>query len=152
VRGVDASIPVYEPGLMTRTRLAALGPRLLAVTLLAIFGAAVLALSSVGIYAVISQSVQERSQEIRIRLTFGAEPRRLFTDEMRRAARLVTVSACAGAAGAWAALRLIAAVWSGFGGSLMLPLAASTAILMVLALAATAVPAYRACRLDLMHR
>jgi predicted permease len=152
VRGVDASIPVYEPALLSQTRLAALGARLLAVTLLAVFGVAVLALSAVGIYAVISQSVQERSQEIRIRLTFGAEPRRLFTDEMRRAARLVTLSAAVGLLGATAALRLLAAEWPSFAGSVTLPLASSTTILIVLALAATAIPACRASRLNLMNR
>jgi hypothetical protein len=152
VRAVDADMPVYEPALLTQTQLAALGPRLLAVTLLGGFGAAVLALSSLGIYAVVSQSVQERAQELRIRLTFGAEPRRLFVDEMRRVARLVTISAAAGFAGAIGALRLLGAAWAGFAGSAIKPLAASTAILIVLALAATAIPAYRACRLDTLNR
>ena len=152
VRGVDASIPIYEPTLLSQAQLAALGPRLLAVTLLGVFGVAVLALSSIGIYAVVSQSVQERSQELRIRLTFGAEPRRLFTDEMRRAARLIALSAGAGAAGAAVALRLLASAWTGFAGSAAVPLLASTALLILLALSATAIPAYRACRLDIMNR
>jgi putative ABC transport system permease protein len=152
VRAVDADIPVYEPAPLSETQLAALGPRLLAVTLLGGFGAAVLALSSLGIYAVVSQSVQERAQELRIRLTFGAEPRRLFVDEMRRVARLVTFSAAAGFAGAIGALRLLGATWAGFAGSAMKPLGTSTAILIVLALVATAIPAYRACRLETLNR
>jgi putative ABC transport system permease protein len=152
VRGVDADIPVYEPALLSQTRLDALGPKLLAVTLLAMFGAAVLALSSVGIYAVVSQSVEERAQELRIRLTFGAEPHQLFAREMRRAARLVSLSASAGVVAAVIVLRWLASASAGFAGSMMLPLVASTAALMLLALLATAVPAYRACRLEIVNR
>jgi putative ABC transport system permease protein len=152
VRGVDGGIPVYEPALLSQLRVAALGPKLLAATLLGVFGLAVLALSSVGIYAVVSRSVHERAQEIRIRLTFGAEPRRLCTGEVSRVTRLVSASAAAGLAAAFAALRLLAAAWAGLAGPALLPLGASTAVLIALALAATAIPASRACRLDLMNR
>jgi putative ABC transport system permease protein len=152
VRSVDATIPVYEPAMLSQLQLAALGPKLLAVTLLGVFGIAVLALSSLGIYAVVSQSVEERAQELRIRLTFGAEPRWLFVAEMRRVARVVTLSAVAGLAAAIGALRLLAATWTGFGGSVAMPLGISTTILILLALSATAVPAYRACRLQLRDR
>jgi len=96
---------------------------------------------------VVSQSVQERGQELRIRLTFGAAPRQLFIAELRRTGRIVIVSAAAGAFAALGALRLLAATFAGFTGSIAFPLAASTALLIVLALAATAVPAYQACRL-----
>ena len=114
--------------------------------------ATVLALSSAGIYAVVSQSVQERRQELRIRMTFGAEPRQLFVAELRRAGRLVIVSAVVGGAAALAALRLLAATVAGFAGPIALPLAASTALLMLLALAATAIPASQACRRDVLTR
>ena len=103
-------------------------------------------------YAVVSQSVLERAQEIRIRMTFGAEPRRLFTAEMMRAGRLVSVSAIGGVAAACAAPRVLSGAFSGFGGSQIAPLAASTGVLAALAAAATAVPAWRACRRSAMGR
>jgi hypothetical protein len=106
----------------------------------------------VGIYAVVSQSVQERSQELRIRLTFGAAQRHLFAGEMKRATRLILLSAGAGVVGAAAALRVLAAEWNSFTAPVLLPPAASTVLLVALALVATAIPAYRACRLDLMNR
>jgi putative ABC transport system permease protein len=146
VRAVDRDIPIYRPEMLEQTQIGVLGPQLLAAALLALFGFAVLALSSVGIYAVVSQSVQERAQEIRIRMTFGAEPRRLFAAEMMRAGRLVSVSAIGGVAVACAALRVLSGAFSGFGGSPIAPLAASTGVLAALAAAATAVPAWRACR------
>jgi len=152
VRAVDATIPVYGPEMLTQTQLSALGAKLLAVTLLGVFAVAVLALSSAGIYAVVSQSVQERRQELRIRLTFGAEPRQLFAAELLRGGRLVILSATIGGAAALAALRLLAATFVGFSESAVLPLAASTALLIVLALLSTAIPAYGACRHDALSR
>jgi len=89
---------------------------------------------------------------LRIRLTFGAEPRQLFLGELARAARLVAVSACLGTAIAMAALRLLTASFSGFSESIAEPLAASVAIVVALALAATAIPAAQACRLDVLNR
>jgi hypothetical protein len=152
VRAIDASLPVYGPEMLTQTQLSALGAKLLAVTLLGVFAVAVLTLSSAGIYAVVSQSVQERGQELRIRLTFGAEPRQLFAAELLRAGRLVIVSAAIGGAAAIAAIRLLAATLVGFGESTALPLAASIGLLVVLALASTAIPAYQACRRDVLSR
>jgi ABC-type antimicrobial peptide transport system permease subunit len=152
VRAVDASIPVYGPEMLAQTQLSALGAKLLAVTLLGVFAVSVLALSSAGIYAVVSQSVQERRQELRIRLTFGAEPSQLFAAELIRVARLVLLSAAIGGGAALGALRLLAATFVGFSESAILPLAASTAILVVLAMASTAIPAYAACRRDVLSR
>jgi putative ABC transport system permease protein len=152
VRAVDPELPVYGAEMLAQTQLAALGAKLLAVALLGVFAATVLALSSAGIYAVVSQSVQERRQELRIRMTFGAEPQQLFVAELRRAGRLVIVSAVVGGAAAVAALRLLAATFAGFAGPVAVPLAASTALLMLLALAATAIPASQACRRDVLSR
>jgi predicted permease len=152
VHDVDPALPVYEPEMLSQTRLAALGAKLLAVTLLGVFAAAVLALSSAGLYAVVSQSVQERGQEFRIRLTFGAEPHRLFASELGRAGRLIVASALIGLALALAVLRLLEVTFVGFAGAIAWPLAASTALLIVLALIATAIPAYRACHRDVLSR
>jgi ABC-type antimicrobial peptide transport system permease subunit len=152
VRGVNADIPVYSPTMLTQSRLDVLGARLLAVTVLGIFGLTVLALSSVGIYAVVSQSVQERAHELRIRLTFGANPMSLLAGELARAARLIVVSVVVGIGVAVLVLRVIGATFQGFSGSIVTALAGSTTALVALAFVATAIPAWRAVRGDLMTR
>jgi ABC-type antimicrobial peptide transport system permease subunit len=145
-------MPVYSPEMLAQSRLDVLGPRLLAVTLLGLFGATVLILSSVGVYVVVSQSVQERAHELRIRLTFGAEPTRLLVGEMARAGRLIGLSALAGTAIALGALRMISSAFRGFAGAPWLPIAASTTCLAALALAATALPAWKAVRRGIVSR
>jgi predicted permease len=147
VRDVDAELPVYQPETLQQARVDALGPQLLAVTLLGVFAASVLAVSALGVYAVVSQSVGERALELRIRLTFGASPPQLFAGELTRSAKLIAMSVAGGLATAVAALRWLAAAFEGFGGAAAWPLAISSAALVGVALAATAVPAWRACQL-----
>jgi hypothetical protein len=147
VRSVDAAIPVYSPDTLERQQLAVLGPKLLAVTLLGLFAATVLVLSTVGIHAVVSQSMQERQQELRIRLAFGAAPGRLFRREMSRTAVLAVVSGAIGSAAAAAALRALSAWFAGFAGAVGIALLASVGAVVLLALLATARPAWRACRI-----
>jgi predicted permease len=144
VRGVNADMPVYAPEMLAQSRIDVLGPRLLAVTLLGLFGATVLILSAVGVYAVVSQSVQERAHELRIRLTFGADPGRLLVGELARSGRLICLSAAAGTVVALAALRIIASTFRGYAGAPGLAIAASTTCLALLGFAATAIPAWRA--------
>ena len=105
-----------------------------------------LALSSVGVYAVVSQSVQERAGEIWIRLTFGADPRRLFVAELARSGRTIGASVAVGTSIAIAVLRVLASRVEGFGAPAGLPLALSACTLVALALIATALPAARVVR------
>ena len=152
IRGANADMPVYSPEMLAQSRLDVLGPRLLAVTLLGLFGATVLILSAVGVYAVVSQSVQERAHELRIRLTFGADPGRLLLGELARSGRLICLSGVAGTAVALAALRIIASAFRGFAGAPGLAIAASTTCLSLLGFAATAIPAWKAVNRDIAAR
>ena len=152
VRTVDADVPVYQPEMLSQAQVAALGPQLLAVTLLGIFAASALAVSALGVYSVVSQSVGERAQELRIRLAFGANPARLFAGELSRSGTLIAASVAAGGASAVAALRVLASAFEGFAGHTAAPLLLSAAALVVVALAATAIPAWRACQPRALNR
>jgi ABC-type antimicrobial peptide transport system permease subunit len=100
----------------------------------------------------VGESVQERGQELRVRLTFGAAPSQLFVAELRRVGWLVIISAGIGGVAAFASLRALAATVPGFAGPILMPLVASTALLIVLALAATTIPASQACHLNIWER
>ena len=141
---VDPAIPVYDPSTLQQQRVAVLGPKLLAVALLAVFAATAIALSAAGIYAIVSQSVQERSRELRIRLAFGAEPGRLFRGELARTGRLVAVAAAIGGSIAIATMRMLASTFAVLAATTP-ALFVSVGVIMIVAFLATLWPAWRAC-------
>ena len=143
---VDPGMPIYEPRMLEQLRVDTLGPQLLAAFVLGLFGAAVLALSAFGIFAVISQSVADRRREIAIRMTLGADRWTLFRGEMLNVARLVGASGAIGAIAAFAILRLLAARSVVFPPAAGAPVFAAVASVIVIAVAAAAIPAARACR------
>jgi len=65
-------------------------------TLFAIFGAAALLLASVGIYAVVSFSVGQRTQEIGVRVALGAAPSRVMRLLLGQGARQLLVGLAVG--------------------------------------------------------
>jgi len=144
VANVDPQIPVFGAEMLSQTREAVIGPQLLAVLLLGLFGGTVLVLSAIGLYAVISQSVQERAREISIRMTFGATPVQMFTGEMLRAARVVAISAAVGGIATIAGLRFADAAALAAGG--WWPVLVAAAAVSAVAMLATSIPAYRASR------
>jgi len=130
--------------LVIRPRRALIMCSVLAVALLAVFAATAIALSAAGIYAIVSQSVQERSRELRIRLAFGAEPGRLFRGELARTGRLVAVAAAIGGSIAIATMRMLASTFAVLAATTP-ALFVSVGVIMIVAFLATVWPAWRAC-------
>jgi putative ABC transport system permease protein len=141
---VRGDIPLFSVEMLEAARAASIGPQWLAVLLLALFGATAMVLSAIGIYAVVAQSVQERGREIAIRMTFGAEPRQVFLNELARGGYTVAISSVVGAAVALLSVTMLSA--AGFQSVSWQPIGISTGLVAALALAATAIPAHRATR------
>jgi hypothetical protein len=73
VAQLDSNLPVYFPGTPARSHAEVLsGPRLVA-QLFSIFGVVAFILSAVGLYGVMSFSVNQRTQEFGIRMALGAD-------------------------------------------------------------------------------
>jgi len=143
VAKVDPDIPVYGAELLGDARAATIGPQLLAVLLLALFASVALILSTVGLYAIMSQSVLERLREMSIRITFGAPPNELFRRELARGGKVILASIGIGLTLAIVALPLangptIASAW--------VPLAAAALMVGVTGLLACGIPAYTGSR------
>jgi putative ABC transport system permease protein len=118
--------------------------------LLSIFGASALVLASIGIYGLMAYSVQQRTQEMGIRMALGADRGRIRNLVVWQGMQLTIVGVVVGAAAAFGLTRLIASLL--FGVKTWDPIVFVTVpvVLAAVALLAVWLPATRASRLDPM--
>ena len=107
-----------------------------------------LLVSTLGLYGVISQLVVERTAEIGIRVALGAQLRDIALLILGQGVRLAATGLVLGIAGAFALARLLASFMPGILGQDPLVVAASSALLVSVALLACWIPARRAARVD----
>ncbi|HEU5358034.1 MAG TPA: FtsX-like permease family protein, partial [Gemmatimonadales bacterium] len=100
------------------------------------------------IYGLMAYLVQQRTREFGIRMALGARQQDVLGMVLRHGAVLVGVGVIAGIAGAMLATRLIANQLFGVGKFDAVTFASVSLLLVVIALAATWLPAYRATRVD----
>ena len=96
----------------------------------------------------ISYLVTQSTREIGVRIALGALPRHVLGVVIGRGMLFAGLGAIVGLAGALALTRLLASQLYGVQPTDALTLAAVTALLLVVALAACVVPARRATRVD----
>lgn len=119
--------------------------------LLTIFGAAALILASIGIYGLMAYSVQQRTQELGIRMALGADRAGIRRLVVRQGMQLAFIGVVVGVAAAFGLTRLISSFL--FGVKSWDPIAFITIpiLLLLVALAAVWLPAVRAAKLDPMQ-
>jgi putative ABC transport system permease protein len=122
-------------------------PRFLA-QLMGAYAALALLLAAVGIYGVMSYNVTQRTHEIGVRMALGAEPLEVLRIVLRRGLLLTGVGLAIGLAGALALGRVVQSLLFNVRASDPLTLAAVAALLAVVALLASYLPARRATRVD----
>jgi predicted permease len=125
-------------------------PRRFTVFLLGGFALFALALASLGIYALISYSVNQRTQEIGIRMALGATARDVQTRIIGQTLRLAIIGLVAGAGASWLLARSASGLLFGVTARDPQTFVAMAAVLAVVALVAGYVPARRASRIDPM--
>jgi predicted permease len=124
-------------------------PRLLA-ALSGFFGAVALLLAMIGLYGTLSNAVTSRRREIGVRLALGAAPIGVLRMVLGEVGRLVVVGIVLGVAATLASSRLLSAFLFGVTPNDPATLGMSAGALVGIALAAGALPALRAARLDPM--
>jgi putative ABC transport system permease protein len=112
------------------------------------FGLLALVLASVGIAGVVSYSVAQRTQEIGVRMALGAQRRDVLRLIVGHSVAWSAAGVVVGLAAAWGLLRLLRTLLFGVEPTNPFVLAAVSAILIAVALAASYVPARRATRID----
>ena len=118
--------------------------------LLSLFAAAALLLAAVGIYGVVSYSVEQRTREIGVRATLGATRKDILQLVLRESLGVTLVGVGVGITGALALSRLLSAQLFGVGPADPLTFITVPIILCCTALVATYVPARRAMSADPM--
>jgi macrolide transport system ATP-binding/permease protein len=122
-------------------------PRMAAL-LLAIFGGLALVLSAVGLYGVIAFSVGQRTQEIGVRMALGADRGAVLRSVLAQGARVSAIGLVIGVVAAIFATPLLQGLLVNVSPVDPLTFAGTAAILLLVALVATWIPARRAAALD----
>jgi putative ABC transport system permease protein len=146
IRALDPEQPVQGVRTMVEVRDALLSSQRLSALLLGLFAALALALATVGIYSVLSYIVRGRSREIGIRSALGAQSRDVVRMVVREGMTPALGGIAAGALAALLASLSLERLVFGVSASDPLTLTAVAALLAIVALLASLVPAYRAAR------
>jgi predicted permease len=145
---VDSGSPIYHVKPLEGYYSERLANRTFALALLSLLGALAVMLAALGIYGVISYSVVQRTKELGIRIALGAGYGDLLTLVLRQALSLI---------GAGLAIGLVSSLWlARLLGTLLFqvapadPATSVTVALLLgsIALAAAALPAFRAMAID----
>jgi ABC-type antimicrobial peptide transport system permease subunit len=143
---LDADQPLYNISTIERDLGAAHLQRRAAMFLITIFALVALALASVGIYGLVSHSVQDRVREIGIRMALGADGKSIVRLVLRQVLAIVGVGSILGLGGSIALSGSLRALVFGISATDPATLVAVVAILVAVALFAAASPAVRAAR------
>jgi ABC-type antimicrobial peptide transport system permease subunit len=145
---LDAHVPLNNPFTMRRILNQSLWPARLAAILLGALGVLALTLASAGLYGVMAYSVTQRTREIGVRMALGADRSQVLTMVLRQAITLVVIGLAIGVTGALAVARVVTRLLFGMSATDPATFVGVCLILVVIAMLASYVPAWRASRLD----
>ena len=149
VRGVDATLPIHDVLTMDDIVRDSLARERVGSLMSTCFAVTALLMATLGVYGLLSYGVRQRTVEIGTRMALGADPRDILSLVIGGGMKLACAGVILGAAGAIAVATMLTRFleierigW--------LPFAASTLIVIVVAIAASSFPAWRAARLSPM--
>ncbi len=150
LRAADATQAVSNMRTMDDVLSVSLARRRFNMLLLSVFASLALLLSSIGIYGVMSYSVQQRTHEIGIRMALGAQARDVLWLIIRQGLAMTLIGVTLGLVAAIALTRLMETLLFGVSATDPLTFTMITFLLTFIALLACWIPARRATRVDPM--
>jgi predicted lysophospholipase L1 biosynthesis ABC-type transport system permease subunit len=148
IREIEPQRAVYGASTLTETLSESLSQPRLNTILLALFAVTALLLAAVGLYGMLAHFVSQRRREIGVRMALGARPGQVLAEVARHGALITGIGVALGLAGALALARVMETLV--FGVPTRDPLTFAV-VPVVLAAAATIIPARRAARVHPME-
>lgn len=148
VRALDPNLPTASIATMEERMRMPLWPSRTAAGFLTICATLAVLLGSIGLFGVMYFAVSQRTREFGIRSALGATRRRVITLVLNEGLRLTVPGILLGASGGYLAGRLLSRMLFGVSPADPLTFGATAAIELAVALLASALPAYRAMRVD----
>jgi predicted permease len=158
VAGLRAALQTAVPNLpyvRTRSLQEVIAPRYqswrIGATLFGLFASVALVLASLGIYSVLAYTVRGRTRELGIRLALGALPASLLQLVVRDGLKLTLLGVVIGTGAALAAGQALGSLIYGVSADDVRTMLLAGATVLLVALAASLVPARRAAKVDPMQ-
>src|SRR5262249_5871921 len=145
---LDPTIPVSDVRTMDERVSQSIGAARFATVLASLFAGVSLVVGLVGVYAVLAYIVNQRRRELGVRLALGATRHRLMNQIIRDGLVLTGAGVLCGVVVAWWLTRALDRLLVGVNPHDPIVLLESAAAFAVVAALASAVPAYRATRVD----
>jgi putative ABC transport system permease protein len=150
LRAATAGLPVGHIRTMDEIAGSTISRQRFSMMLLTIFGSSALLMAAIGIYGFMAYSVQQRTQELGIRMALGAQAPNIRNMVIRQGMFLAIVGVVIGMGGAFWLTRFLASFLFGVKAWDPLAFIVTPLLLSAIALIAIWIPAYRATRVDPM--
>jgi putative ABC transport system permease protein len=148
IQSVNRELPVAHVRSMERVVSESTARSDFNMTLLTVFAASAMLLAAIGIYGLMAYSVEQRMQEIGIRIALGAGPSEMRNMIVSQGMRLALIGVAIGLGGAFGLTRLMSTLLFGVKANDPFVFGTVAIALSVVALLATYIPARRATRVD----
>jgi predicted permease len=150
IHAVDPDVVVYGIRTMQERLYESLARQRFSSTMLGAFAVFALLLAAVGLYGVMSHLVTQSTHDIGVLVTLGAQPVNIIGLVVRQGMQLAGIGIAVGLAGAAALTRVMTGLLFGVSTTDAFTFGTVPALLAAVAFAATAIPAWRATRVDPM--
>jgi predicted permease len=151
IRNLSADQPVEKAQTLEDIRAEVLSPERLNVIVSAAFAGVALLIAVVGVAGVLAFSVSGRTREFGIRLAVGSDPRHLLLRVIAEGATMAIGGLVLGFGGGYWLAQLAGSVFGDLKMPGVLPIAGSALVLLAAAVTASAIPALRAARIDVIQ-
>jgi predicted permease len=148
IAALDPDLPIYAVRTMEERVSDSLAQRRFSLVLLVVFAGFSMVLAIVGIYGVVAYLVSQGTREIGIRMALGATQQKIVNMVLLRAMALTMWGVGIGVVGALFLTRLLQGLLYGIAANDRVTFSTVAALLMLVALVASYIPARRAANID----